>query len=133
MAGSSTEVATLNALSLTPNITASDLEKSVRFYEALGFEVDERHENEGTVVYVTLKSGKAQVGIGRDDFKKGRDRKKGVGQRIWIATEGDLNALAQRLKAAGITLDSEPEDLPWGGRAFSVTDPDGFAISVASN
>jgi len=123
----------LEGLSLTPNITTSDLEKSIRFYEGLGFEIDQKHERDGRLVYVTLRAGKAELGLGQDDFKKGRDRKKGVGQRIWIATKQDLNVLAARAKAAGIVLDSEPAPLDWGGQAFSVTDPDGFAISVASN
>jgi uncharacterized glyoxalase superfamily protein PhnB len=52
--------------------------------------------------------------------------------RFWIAVEKDLDALADRAKAAGYALDSEPAPLDWGGRAFSITDPDGFLISVAS-
>jgi uncharacterized glyoxalase superfamily protein PhnB len=82
---------------------------------------------------VSLRAGNASLGIGQDDFAKGKDRKKGVGQRLWIATEQDLDALAARVKAAGIKLDTEPQPLDWGGRAFSVTDPDGFAISVATS
>ncbi|MEX1259207.1 MAG: VOC family protein [Gemmatimonadota bacterium] len=125
---------TLNAISLTPNITANDLEKSIQFYTAgLGFEVEQRHEHEGRLVYVSLRAGNASLGIGQDDFAKGKDRRKGVGQRLWIATEQDLDALAARVKAAGIKLDTEPQPLDWGGRAFSVTDPDGFAISVATS
>lgn len=123
----------LNAANITPNLTVSDISQSLRFYtEGLGFEVHERHEADGRLQYVSLKSGSAWLGIGQDDFAKGRDRAKGVGMRIWIATEQDLRALADQAKAAGITLDSEPEALPWGGSAFSVTDPDGFKISIAS-
>jgi uncharacterized glyoxalase superfamily protein PhnB len=123
----------LKATSLTPNFTATDLAKSIRFYEGLGFEVRERHERDGRLAYVTMSAGSAEIGIGQDDFKKGRDRKKGVGQRIWIVTEEDLDALAAQAKGAGISLDPEPRALDWGGRAFSVTDPDGFAISIVSD
>jgi lactoylglutathione lyase len=124
----------LNATSITPNITTNDLEKSIRFYtEGLGFEVEERHEHEGKLVYVSLRAGGASLGLGQDNFAKGRDRKKGVGQRLWIATDQDLDALAARAKAAGLELDTEVTPLDWGGRAFSLTDPDGFAISVVSN
>ena len=31
-----------------------------------------------------------------------------------------------------MTLLEEPKDEPWGGRAFAVADPDGFAITFAS-
>lgn len=123
----------LEATSLTPNITATDLEESVRFYtEGLGFEVQEEHEHEGMVVYVVVRSGSVLIGLGRDNFEKGRERTKGVGQRIWLATEQDLEPLAARVKAAGFELETDVEDLPWGGRAFAVRDPNGFAISVAS-
>jgi catechol 2,3-dioxygenase-like lactoylglutathione lyase family enzyme len=65
----------LEGLSLTPNITASDLEKSIHFYvEGLGVEINQKHEHEGHLGYVTLRAGKAELGIGRDDFKKGKDR-----------------------------------------------------------
>lgn len=133
---SSTEpaaVANLNAVGLSLSFTVSDLSKSMKFYtEGLGFEVHERHEHEGQLQYVQLKAGTVQLGLGQDDFAKGRDRAKGVGFRTWIATSQDLYDLAARAKAAGITLDNDPEELPWGGLAFAVTDPDGFKLSIVS-
>ena len=125
--------ANLNALGLATNFTVNDLSKSIQFYtEGLGFEVHEKHESDGQLRFVMLKSGAAQLGLGQDDFAKGRDRVKGVGLRIWITTSQDVQELAERAKAAGITLDNEPEELPWGGTAFGVTDPDGFKVSIAS-
>ena len=133
---SSTEpaaIANLNAVGLNLSITVNDLSKSVHFYtEGLGFEVEKEHEFDGRVRFVQLKAGAAQIGLGQDDFALGRDRVKGVGFRIWIATAQDLTGLAERAKAAGITLDKEPAELPWGGMAFDVTDPDGFKLSIAS-
>lgn len=131
---SSTEpaaIANLNAVGLTLSFTVNDLARSIRFYtEGLGFEVHERHESDGQLRFVQLKGGNAQIGLGQDDFAKGRDRVKGVGFRTWIATSQDLFGLAERAKAAGITLDHEPEELPWGGMAFGVTDPDGFKLTI---
>ena len=127
-----TDAATLDALNLTPNVTVNDMAESLRFYvDGLGFGEEMRHEEDGRLVYVHLKGGGAEIGLVQDDFAKGNDRKKGVGQRIWIGVKDDLDGIAERVKAAGFALDSEPEALPWGGRAFNVTDPDGFAISVA--
>ena len=125
--------ANLNAVGLSLAFTVNDLSESIRFYtEGLGFEVQERHEFDGQLRFVQLKAGAVQIGLGQDDFAKGRDRAKGVGFRTWIATSQDLFELAERAKAAGITLDNEPEELPWGGLAFAVTDPDGFKLSIAS-
>jgi uncharacterized glyoxalase superfamily protein PhnB len=126
--------ATLRATSISPSLTANDLERSLRFYtDGLGFEVTDRHEHEGRLVYCGLKAGAAFLGIGQDDWAKGRDRVKGVGIRIWITTDQDIHELAERAKAAGITLDSEPEPLPWGPMAFAVTDPDGFNVTIAKS
>jgi catechol 2,3-dioxygenase-like lactoylglutathione lyase family enzyme len=122
----------LNAKSLVPHITASDLERSIRFYtEGLGFEIAHKHETDGHLQYVTLKAGDAQLGIGRDDFAKGRDRVKGTGLRLWISTKQDITAQAERAKTAGIKLDEGPQALPWGPMAFAVTDPDGFKVTIA--
>jgi uncharacterized glyoxalase superfamily protein PhnB len=104
---------------------------SMKFYtEALGFEVLSRDEQEGVLRFAMLKSGTAELGIGQDDFAKGRDRNKGVGLRFWIETAQDLDALAAQVKAAGFALDSDVEKLPWGPRGFAVTDPDGFKLTI---
>ena len=69
--------------------------------------------------------------IGQDDWKKGRDRKKGEGFRVFCTTTKNVDVLADRIKAKGGRLDQEPKDQPWGVRDFSVTDPDGFKITIA--
>jgi catechol 2,3-dioxygenase-like lactoylglutathione lyase family enzyme len=123
----------LVATSVSPGITANDLQKSIKFYvDGLGFEIGDRNEVEGVLRYVGLKAGPGMgIGIGQDDFAKGKDRTKGVGMRIWVGTKQDVSAIAARAKAAGITLDSEPAKLPWGPMAFAVTDPDGFKLTIA--
>jgi len=124
----------LDAASFYPNITANDLQRSIQFYaDGLGFKIKDRHEPEGILRYVTLQAGNAMLGIGQDDFAKGRDRVKGVGLRLWISTNQDIAALAARAKAAGITLDNEPAPLPWGPMAFALTDPDGIKLTVAND
>ena len=56
------------------------------FYEALGFTVDERWEDNGTLLGVMMRAGKHQIGLSQDDWKKGRDRKKGIGMRVYLST-----------------------------------------------
>ena len=65
------------------------------------------------------------------DWKKGRDRQKGVGMRVFINTAQDIDALAAEVKAAGVALDQEPHDTPWRSRAFEVTEPSRFKLTIA--
>ena len=122
----------LQAKSIAPSITVDDVQKSLKFFEGLGFGVEERWEDNGVLEGVMLRAGNAQIGLSQDDWKKGRDRKKGVGMRLHIETAQDINATAARAKAAGIKLDSEPHDTEWGSRAFEVTEPSGFLLTISS-
>lgn len=123
---------TLQVSSVVPNFTVDDLNKSVVFYEGLGFAVDDRWEEHGQLLGVMLRAGKNQIGLSQDDWKKGRDRKKGVGMRIFIGTSQNVDEIASRAKAAGIKLDSEPHDTEWKTRAFEVTDPSGFLLTIST-
>jgi uncharacterized glyoxalase superfamily protein PhnB len=120
----------LQAKSIAPSLTVDDLQKSVTFFEGLGFGVEERWEENGVLQGVMLKAGDARIGLSQDDWKKGRDRKKGVGMRISIATTQNIDDLAKRAKTAGIALDADAHDTEWGGRAFEVTDPSGFKLTI---
>jgi uncharacterized glyoxalase superfamily protein PhnB len=118
---------------VAPGITANDLAKSTHFYvEGLGFTITRRNEVDGQLRFVMLQAGNAELGIGQDDFAKGKNRVKGTGMRLWLTTGQDLSALAARAKAAGLTLDHDVMELPWGQRAFALTDPDGFKLTIAA-
>jgi len=118
---------------IVPTLTVDDLQKSIAFYEALGFAIDERWEDKGTLLGVMLRAGKIQIGLNQDDWKKGRDRHKGVGVRLSISTtRGSVDELARRAKSAGIMLKSEPRDTEWNSRAFELSDPSGFLLTIFS-
>jgi catechol 2,3-dioxygenase-like lactoylglutathione lyase family enzyme len=119
----------LQAKAIMPGFTVNDLQKSTRFYEGLGFVIEDRWEVDGALVGYMMRAGAVRLGLDQDDWKKGRDRVKGIGMRLMFATDQDIDQLAAHAKAAGITLDEEPHDADWGGRAFSVTDPDGFKLT----
>ena len=125
------EVVQISAI--VPTLTVDDLQKSISFYQALGFAIDERWEEQGTLLGVMLRAGRTQIGLNQDDWKKGRDRKKGIGVRLSIKTPGAVDEIAKRAKDAGIALTSEPRDTEWKSRAFEVTDPSGFLLTVFSD
>ncbi len=122
----------LKAKTVSPSLTVNDLQRSIDFFEALGFGIEERWEDNGVLLGVMLQAGDVRIGLSQDDWKKGRDRQKGVGMRIFIGTTQNIDDLASRAKAAGVALDKEPHDTPWGSRAFDVTDPTGFTLTISS-
>jgi predicted enzyme related to lactoylglutathione lyase len=122
----------LQATTITPSLTVDDLQASIGFFESLGFAVEERWEENGKLNGVMLRAGAAHLGLSQDDWKKGRDRKKGVGTRIFIETAQDIDKQAARAKQAGIKLTAEPHDTDYGGRAFEVTEPSGFLLTISS-
>jgi uncharacterized glyoxalase superfamily protein PhnB len=125
---------TVRLSEVSPSFTVNNLEKSMSWYQdVLGFAVDERWERDGKLLGVSLKAGGVTFMIGQDDWKKGRDRKKGEGFRLYCSTKQDVDSLARRIRSKGGALDSEPTDQPWGTRDFSVTDPDGFKLTIGSD
>lgn len=123
---------TLRLRTFMPGFTVNDLQRSIAFYtDVLGFVVGERWTNDsGTLTGVMLKAGACELGLSQDDWAKGRDRVKGAGVRIWTETVQDIDTLGGRVRSAGWKLTEEPHDQPWGGRALSLDDPDGYHLTV---
>jgi len=125
--------ATLKALSFMPVFTVEDVKKTLRLYTAgLGFTVVEEDKKDGELRGVTLGAGEARLGFSQDDFSKGRNRVKGVGMRLYLETDQDIVALGRQAKSAGLKLDGDPAPLPWGPMGLTVTDPDGFRITISN-
>lgn len=123
----------LRVRSLMPTLTVNDLKKSIQFYrDGLGFAVSEEMKDGSEVKGVLLEAGGVGLGLSQDDFSKGRDRVKGVGMRLYLQTDQDVAALAGQAKAAGIKLNDGPAPLPWGPMGFTVTDPDGFKLTISN-
>jgi catechol 2,3-dioxygenase-like lactoylglutathione lyase family enzyme len=121
----------LRLRSFSPGFTVADLSKSVDFYtRTLGFIVAERWVREGALRGVLLKAGSCELGLSQDDWAKGRDRKKGEGVRLWCETSQDVDALAARLRAAGVPNLDGPKDQSWGARSVGFDDPDGFHVTI---
>ena len=122
----------LQAKTISPGLTVDDLQKSIAFFEGLGFGVEERWEENGALLGVMLRAGEARLNLSQDDWKKGRDRRKGEAMRLYLSTSQDIDQLAAQAKKAGIALTTEPHDTDWGSRAFEVTEPSGFKLTIGS-
>ena len=91
----------------------SDIQESLAFYrDVLGFTVGERWETDGELRGVEMLAGRVSFWLGQDDWKKGRDRVKGQGFRVYCRTAQDVDALAQRIVAAGGTIAEGPGTSP---------------------
>ena len=124
---------TLRARDLTASFTVNDLQKSLAWYrDVAGFIVGEKYDRDGKLMGVSLKAGDVQIFIGQDDGAKGLSRVKGLGMSHQLSTAQDIDGIANRIKAAGGTLATEPADMPWGVRVFRIKDPDGFMLVISS-
>jgi uncharacterized glyoxalase superfamily protein PhnB len=130
MADSSND--TLRGKSVMPSLTVDNLQQSLDFFVGLGFTIEDRWEDKGVLLGAMLKAGEARLGLSQDDGKKGNDRAKGVGMRLYIEADGNIDDVAARARRAGVVLTTEPHDTEWGSRAFDVKDPSGFVLTIAS-
>lgn len=125
----------LNATTLGCSMTCKDIEASVAFYrDVLGFTVAFPFEKDGKLAGAAITAGDIRIVLNQDDGKLGWDRIKGQGCyfQINVATRADVDAAAERLKAAGHAIHSEPADRPWGARMFTFNDLDGFKLGVST-
>ena len=125
----------LNATTLGCSITCKDVTASIRFYtEVLGFNVAMTFERDGKTAGAIIQAGDIRIVLNQDDGALGWERIKGQGfyLQINVAGPADVDAAAERIKAAGGTLLNEPEDRPWGARMFQFKDLDGFKLGVST-
>ena len=112
----------------------ADLQKSVEFYQRLGFEPVREGSNNRDVAYVRLDGLSLQFvaqssaadkpeAFQRDAFGE----PKGTGLYMNVEVD-DVDQFFQTLKADGVTTSSEPRDWPWGQREFVLRDPDGYKL-----
>jgi uncharacterized glyoxalase superfamily protein PhnB len=126
------ETKSLQATAFMPSLTVNNLQQSIDFFTGLGFEVEEKWEDKGQLLGVMLKAGEVRLGLSQDDGKKGLNRTKGVGVRLYFEVADNIDHVADRARAAGIKLTAEPHDTVWGNRAFEVTEPSGFLLTIGS-
>jgi uncharacterized glyoxalase superfamily protein PhnB len=127
-----TRTESLHGKGVMPSLTVNNLQQSLDFFSGLGFEVEDRWEQDGKLMGAMLKAGDARLGLSQDDGKKGTNRTKGVGMRIYIEAADDIDQIAARAKKSGVALTREPHDTEWNSRAFEVTEPSGFLLTITS-
>ena len=109
-----------------PIVHVDDVAAAVGFYGSVfGFQETFRHEEDGLPVFAFLTLEPLGIGVGLRPPGEARD------VALWIYTD-DVDAAAERLRAAGAEELLEPSDQPWGERMCSFVDPHGHVIHVGA-
>jgi catechol 2,3-dioxygenase-like lactoylglutathione lyase family enzyme len=111
---------------LVPIVRVQDVERSIDFYRRLGFEMRNKLESDGRVVWTWLDSGKAYLMLNRSQGAM----TPGVRDVILYLYSPDLVAYRDQLAADGIKVGpiEYPPYMPEG--EFGIADPDGYCILV---
>lgn len=115
-------------------VSSTNLQKTVTFYELLGFQFGEYAADEQHLEPVTP-DGSARLMI---DLAPMLESILGEAPRpgnhssfaVQYASPAEVDKVAAAVKAAGHSLPAEPWDAPWGQRYAIVQDPDGYRVDL---
>jgi catechol 2,3-dioxygenase-like lactoylglutathione lyase family enzyme len=120
----------------------ADLERSLAFYRALGFESEGMIGTEfpgGTAAMFELEDGLILALYGREDLERDANATfdaPGQGELSighLVASREEVDSVLEAARAAGATLTEEPHDRPWGIYSGYFRDPDGHLWEVIWN
>ena len=116
-----------------PVTYASDVEAAASFWELLGFRRHVQLPTEGEVGYVgLLRDDGGELAVTHHQWAADRyGLAPGEGPRfeMYVYVE-DLDATMERLAQAGVRTLRQAEDMPWGERIATVTDPEGNPVAL---
>ncbi|WP_233867717.1 VOC family protein [Paraburkholderia adhaesiva] len=115
------QIETLSAVTLT----VSEIGRSVRFYESLGFRQRPGHVVPGFASFVL---GGAVPGY--LNLLEGEPGPVDGWGRV-IVYVSDVDAFYRQALGVGVVPEFAPRDAPWGERYFHLRDPDGHELSFA--
>ena len=109
----------INAVTLATH----DMARAVRFYRALGFEIDYGGEQAAFTSFA--------VGQGYLNLTAVPPESRWSWWGRVIVYVADVDALYTHARTQGLEPSSGPRDAAWGERFFHITDPDGHELSFA--
>ncbi|OGG28942.1 hypothetical protein A2973_01415 [Candidatus Gottesmanbacteria bacterium RIFCSPLOWO2_01_FULL_49_10] len=108
-----------------------DLQKTAKFYEALGFHIKVNEPNHITA-YVNwfwidfLLINKED----KPEFQKeAHSLDKGTGLYLYLSVD-NVDVFHKELLAKGLKPSTKPRNWPWGNREFVIRDPDGYKLVI---
>lgn len=109
-------------------IVATDIERSIAFYTALGIEVL-RRRGEGHQAFAALKMGEAEINLFCNPDRRYGDEPRQVDHLCLCMEAASIDDLMLDLRAAGIAVASGPVKRS-DGTALFVHDPDGLRVEL---
>jgi uncharacterized glyoxalase superfamily protein PhnB len=116
---------------IMPVLAVSNIAQSMAFYQdTLGFSVGVSLPGEdGTPFFVIVKKSEtAQIGLQSDPTLG--ERGKGVIFMVYVPEETDMQAYYREVQDKEAPITEPLREEYWGDQLFSVTDPDGYYISL---
>jgi catechol 2,3-dioxygenase-like lactoylglutathione lyase family enzyme len=115
--------------SLRIEIFVADLDRTVAFYERLGFELTSRSDTRPR--YAAFRLGHARIGAAEADPVNPALRAGPIGTEIVLEVD-NIGGERDRLSDAGVDLATDLRRRPWGLEDFRLTDPDGYYYRFTS-
>jgi lactoylglutathione lyase len=117
-----------------PVVYARDVERSVRFYQRLGFEAHFRLPPQGDAGYVGLRRGSYELAVTTIDSPEqliGVQVGSGPRFEMFVYVDNVDDTLAQ-LRDGDVRVLKGPQDMFWGERVAWIADPDGNPVALAT-
>jgi uncharacterized glyoxalase superfamily protein PhnB len=115
-------------------VSSSNLKETVKFYSLLGFEFPDFKDDEDHLEPVAAPGGTRLMidSVSMIESILGEKPKPGNHSSFAILYDSpaELNAVAEKLAAAGYKIVAEPWDAFWGQRYAIVQDPDGYKVDL---
>jgi uncharacterized glyoxalase superfamily protein PhnB len=126
-------------MSIQPLISVRDVAASITFYtDLLGFtlEGEPLPGQDGQPVFAVVQYGTTPLNLDYTEYDElPPNVPVGVGVDLYIslAAEVEIEALYERVQAAGVTILQSLRQQFWGDKRFVIQDPDGYRLSLAQN
>lgn len=112
-----------------------DLERSRRFYEALGWKTNAAPDDD----VVFFQAGEMVVALwdrarlAEDSCVEDSPGWGGVTLALNLSSPAEVDAVTEEAREAGATIGREPAETFWGGYSSAIVDPDGHPWEIAHN
>ena len=119
---------------LVPLLNVADVGASIEFYEELGFEVKEKIEADGALIWADLAhAGGGTLMLNAKDIIAPKDRaaRPHYSDTVFYLTYPSAPEMHGRLSSRGMDV-TDVEKQPYGIEEFYIRDPDGYEIAIGS-